>query len=1773
MSNQFYNYIAEELLRYWNNPDNDLQAGMRFFLRLDDPQEVLEMANALRGVGGEHVENFLYEHEFGDPYETFCLKFGDIRLVVAYTNDEVLTDYLALVRNLVSDQQACWENTALISIVSEQLDTIPGGSLDVQSEGMPLHVVSLSENLHDKILNSSLSKAEKIILNDSLESIVNEQRLIRLSIFEFEEILATLYKGQIEANDYKNLGLFIDSDLDTFSGKSLKNRLTENRELYEVVREANEFNNTEEQLQKHFTVEGSNEMKKDDWFEKPFTEVYKDHQKYLTENKAAKVTFMEIKSEGDEIVWDRPSAVSSSGKRKRHILVFNPHKNKEVTLIAKFNLEGPIKSLKQGFANPAKKVKEVGLEVKTSNIHIKIPTNDQGAVFAQFTYKHDNKIVLGAEFIICILPVSNHLFDSVSANYLIDAKKQKIALTMSGNKLVFGSGYPISDLTLENNGDTVSVEELGSYNISINPSLFEDELDQVFNLKVNDVFIPILINSELSDSLPITGARIWKLVRESKTDMVWVKELNRLMHSHREYYLQSSYDEFFEWEYKWIDGSYRSGKVQSGILEPVTIELSENLREAYSRFMACFKTASMIPSLTYISEEYEKRGKEYIAAYIAEINSFDEGKPAGKKGVNLYQLGMIEANDTIYITPFHPLMVAYKLKVYELLDHEEVENVILSRLSPEALIPFVDRGELYRPQHQEDVPEWLVLKSVNKVTAADSVQYLANVISDKMKQFKEHFGYLFTKGSKAPILINVMNLPDDEEVLKGILNFMMKEINSHGISALKSIEVTLYTDSPTKSAFEKFAQLKTVEQVEAFTNLKFKSVKGYDAETVLRVIRENLYFYRSESVNNRWVLRYAHITFYKMHAQESSAIQSMHEMRSDLALEGLYASVPAMRDAETYKSGFGVKGYSIEDNDYLIKTAYYVNELIGNSRNKGNDSYIKGNTVLSRVDTEDESTLLEIFEHSHWVTFIDPTVDLGFFKEFNNDLVVIHYSDQYTSSSKFDAITVTNKSDQYYKVIEEFLNKKEIEGTKENIINTIQAFNTFNGEWLLRIIGTKGYSDREKLSIISAIKYTLAYLNHENIKWVPISLEEILRVAGVFNLSKAGGIFSTKNLGVKGPASDDLLLIGLEDVDGELVMHIYPVEVKFGINGNDVISKAKIQVNKTKDILMGALVKNHPNTFKEKFYKNFFVQLLLSNINKMIQGDIWPSKQYKLSETVVEKLVKLDFIITDHLSDFIGKGAIVLFKEGLVARASYLDDGIQMIEFSKEDGFNGIIKQMDEINHWLHVEETDFIKSRFLKNMYDSSVQKSLVKVEPIETDEGVPSEENQDMTDAPNNNDRVIKDIAENHNLGPSLEDQDWILEQDLNDVIPVENENINKTGTDHENLEITSENEVDPVLNKVPLKDVRILIGKPENSNKDIYWEYGHLELANRHLLISGKSGQGKTYFMQCLLLEKSKQGISSLIIDYTEGFLPTQLEAEFVAALGNKFKQQIVYTEKLPINPFSRNKRYIGTIELPETNTDIAERIKSVFSAVYSSLGIQQLNMIYDRVLFGLDRYDSNMSLTYLKELLEEEGSSTALKTLSQIRPLIDRNPFTNENSIDWKQHIELNGEVFVVQLTGFPRDVQLMITEFLLWDLWNYSVRSGNKNTPMPVIMDEAQNLDHTDEAPSARILTEGRKFGWSAWFATQFLKAQMDSGELARLQNASQKIYFSQSDEDVSYIANTLVNEEGDRKYWEKKLLDLRKGQCIVQGPQLESNGSLSKPRNVIVNITPLSERM
>ncbi|MFN7252935.1 MAG: DNA phosphorothioation-dependent restriction protein DptH [Anaerobacillus sp.] len=1723
MSNQFYNYISELLLRFFK--ETSIKAGDRFYLQLDKTEDLTDLLEALRQQ--ENVKEFVFQHELGDPYRTFSIEINELKLVVAHTADDVKPDFLVTLRNQVGEQKNVWENTALLSVVSEQLDSIQGGSSDLQKEGMPLHPNYLLKKLKYNIENSTLDKVDQIILLDNMDMLLQEQSFQQITFFEFEDFFSILSKGAIEETDYKKFALFKDSDLDTFTGNKLKERLRLNRELYDYVRKVHDYGLEEEELQKKFSPSGASKLYDEDWNELRFSVVNRYYEEHKIINKKTSIDLKEIKIKGFNY-WDRAQKDTSAGNRKRHIVIFNPDQQEEVSVQATFSINGgSVKSLDKDFLKiPLASKKSVEVSLGKINLNATIKTTKGQSTFVRVSYKHDNKANLGAELSIAVVPVEAYLFDNYKTSYLVDTAKNLVEIQYEGNELIFGQGFNRVETEVVDNNQIIDLDFDEQLKIIPQVEAFNDDEELLIKLRLKDnqAVIPIILRNELPESTPISGLRIWKLKREQQQDFEWKN--NKLIFGNHEFYMNSDNKRMFEWEFSWVENGLRCANLESDAILAEDISLNDELREAYNRFVTYFKTKTCIPSLCYFSSELKARAEEYLSVYISEVKSFKEGNEAGRRGRDLFKLGTIIASNEIYFTPFHPLMVAYQLKINELLANEELDNSILNRLKPDGLLPFIYYGsdQLYKPDNQHYAPDWMIYKPVKQVSVSDANQYLAKVVEDKIGQFVEHFDYLFIEQSKAPLQVNIINIANDKEVLRGIILWMLKSIDSKGPEMLMSIEVTIYKeDNNAESTFDIFSRTESIEQIQEMLNVTIKS-KNYESQDVLRFIREKLYYFK-RGITGEY--KYAHISFYKMQAQEHDALQSMGDMLSGMTIDGLYTSIPSMKGNENYRSGFGTKAYSITEDNLLTQTAYSLNELSANLRNDGNDSYRKGEAIFSRTSTIDEETLESIYRSSYWVTFVDPNVDLEFFNEYDKNLVVIHYSDQYSSSSRYDAITVTDKSQQYFAVIKEFLKIQEVEGSDQNVKNTIKAFNTFNGEWLLRIIGSKGHYSKEKLSIISAIKYSLAYFDHPDILWVPVSLEEVLRVAGAVSLNKTAGVFTAKNLGVKGSHSDDLLLIGLENSGNDLKLHFYPVEVKIGINKNDVLEKARKQVKQTKKLLNEALLNTTDNSFTKKFYRNFFIQLFISNAKKLQQNGLWDEKNYNLSDDVIERLNKDQYVVSNDLDQIIGEGAILSFQRDAYHRSASLEDGITLINLLLFDGFNALVNSIESMHNRIQTKDTDFVKENFLSYQYKGRTEHL----------------------------DEVIND--------PETVDPAIRVHVDE----PLSEEEVGLVKMPSGSPEGTS------LPERINIENIRILIGKAENSNREVYWEFGNKGLANRHLLISGKSGQGKTYFMQCLLLEKSKQGIPSIVIDYTEGFLPNQLEPEFVEYMGDKLKHKIVFRDKLPINPFKINVRDIGGISLPETNIDIAERIKSIFSAVYKSLGIQQLNAIYEALIRGLETHGENMSLPRLKEVLEDDNSSYAKTALSQIRQLIDRNPFSSGETIDWKDVVESNGEIFIVQLTGYPRDIQLMITEFILWDLWNYSVRFGNKNTPMPVLLDEAQNLDHTENSPSARILTEGRKFGWSGWYATQFLKSQLDAGELARLQNASEKVYFSPPEQEVSNIAASLANDQAEKKKWENRLSTLKKGQCIVHGPVLRENNELSKPTVTIVDISPLSDRI
>jgi DNA phosphorothioation-dependent restriction protein DptH len=240
-----------------------------------------------------------------------------------------------------------------------------------------------------------------------------------------------------------------------------------------------------------------------------------------------------------------------------------------------------------------------------------------------------------------------------------------------------------------------------------------------------------------------------------------------------------------------------------------------------------------------------------------------------------------------------------------------------------------------------------------------------------------------------------------------------------------------------------------------------------------------------------------------------------------------------------------------------------------------NSPYL-GMSVGLAASTAFRDLLTRSYDSALWTTIIDPKVTLDFFTSQRN-VVLIHYSDQYTSSAGYDAITVTKQVDLFRRLL-----------GKESLLS---EFNAFNGEWLLKMLTANESTRKERRGIIGAYKFVRTLLLDSDITWVPLSVAEMIRVSGNVGLRMSESDFSRNLQGyTRGAISDDVLFVGFR---GEH-MYLLPLEVKTGARPN--YDKAVEQARELKRYLRDEIL--GPDTMVGKLYRGLFVRQVLMQVEK-----------------------------------------------------------------------------------------------------------------------------------------------------------------------------------------------------------------------------------------------------------------------------------------------------------------------------------------------------------------------------------------------------------------------------------------------------------------------------------------------------------------------------------------------------------------------------------------------
>lgn len=1262
MSNQFYDYVSNKLFIYFEN--NQIQNGDKFFISFDEDNHVKNFYESLNRIAIEKnvLGEFYYKHPKGDVFTTYSILFGDIRLIVS-ENLSVSENFIVNLRNHVGLGSEKWQNTALLVICNDIVDSVTNGMRNLQNEGMPFSIKSISNNLEDEILSSkTLDKSTREILKFSIN--IKRNDIYQTTLWDYESVFSIIMSGEINSDDLYKLKLFHDGELENLKVPQIRSRLNSNHELFMDIERYSQKIDKKELLKEVFTEAGAEILSGEDWYLTDFSTVLKYKEKgvirpleyFENEEKLTKrgLTY-----------WERPKSNTKAGRRHRHIIIFNDKNVDRITLDFSFNQ----RTRSEFIADSSKKfAKAIG-----NKLRVDFEVSPNKPTFRQINYHHNNKNHSHYYFNIVVLNDSCRSYESIKLLYQVNKQLKKIILTKDedSDDIIFGIGKNLIKKSIEFENEEIILSDEDSILISDNSPGFNEGFLR-FKLKHKDNSVNFEIQEQSKKGRPVKSSFIWSLKRQNHESFTY--NGTKIIQGVNSFYLEEKFKDFIEMEQEIIANNIYSGvKDFSGKISPIKIELSDRLKSEYDNITDYYKDNNLLPSLTYLNDDLAKLYERFLIAYNEEIESIEEDtilyEHEDKK--DIFRLGRIEFGDKITYSSLSPLNMAYQLEIKNQLGHEDISTNIADRLLSNNLMPYIssdDGNDLFRPVYQDYVHEWVIYEKSKNVSVGTTNEFIANTVSEKLNQFVKHFPLLFDINNNSPIKINLININDDAEVVKGIFNFIRSRLpDKVKTKSVIPVEVNIYNSS-SKSNFDILFKCTSKEEIYDSFGIRVKSTL-FDQLDIINMIQNNINYYKHSNDANDY--EYAHISFFKVKSQSVIARDNTDKIDTGLSLNGLLSSVTSVNKHSEYRLGFGSKDILNHDN-ILIRTAISSNELIENSKNYGKNTYSKNKSLITTVEIEDNN-LDNLFKKSHWITFIEPAFGIEYFEKYSN-IILIHFSDQYSSSTKYDTITVTNKSYQYENLIKKFLKENDVEASFDDIKNIIRIFNSINGEWLLNIVSnTKNY-DKQKLTIISAIKYMMSILDHDEILWVPVAMDEIFRTAHNTRLDKEKGeFFKYLKHYVK---SDDLLFMGLKFNDKDNIELIYyPVEV----NTNSLSKKNNY--HKVYDLFRYQFKKigDSGRCFTNKFFRNLFIQIFLSNAKKFVLNEIWDEKDFSKVDLFKSKLLNDDYEISYGLEDYICRGSAISFSDEFDGIIINKNDDELLINIPQSEAYYALVKSIEDI--------------------------------------------------------------------------------------------------------------------------------------------------------------------------------------------------------------------------------------------------------------------------------------------------------------------------------------------------------------------------------------------------------------------------------------------------------------------------------------------------------------
>lgn len=310
-----------------------------------------------------------------------------------------------------------------------------------------------------------------------------------------------------------------------------------------------------------------------------------------------------------------------------------------------------------------------------------------------------------------------------------------------------------------------------------------------------------------------------------------------------------------------------------------------------------------------------------------------------------------------------------------------------------------------------------------------------------------------------------------------------------------------------------------------------------------------------------------------------------------------------------------------------------------------------------------------------------------------------------------------------------------------------------------------------------------------------------------------------------------------------------------------------------------------------------------------------------------------------------------------------------------------------------------------------------------------------------------------------------------------------------------------------------------------------------SNRHILVLGKTGSGKTYWLLKRLHQIIATGKKVIILDFSGSYIEEMIEED---------NPEIV--KKMRFVSFKTGKgmvwtnAHVGDESFTEEITDILIKllkIESIYQIKIIGRAVEKL--IKSEKKFAFDElYDTLEDMSKGdKEVQTETDFKNLLHLTSRMFPYKKLEKFCITGD-----YIEEKAVITVLQLHEFSEQRKKFFTSFLLELIVNEMGLPKEERHCDALILDEFQFLPFGKEDALTRLLRESRRFKFEVILLTQYISTY-GSDELNALEQVDNLLVFQPTEKDLEFTAKLV--DKRNRSEWEGLLEDFSQGKAVLKG--------------------------